>query len=82
MSEIPTSNYNNPLQAQLSFVYDAVLETSIEGTGQVNAQVFASSYNKWKQIDPKTKKACLKMQLILGKSAVLSFITFVQFFAM
>ncbi len=55
-------NDNNPFQAQLSFVYDAVLETSIEGTGQVNAQVFGSSYNKWKQVDPKTRKTCLKMQ--------------------
>ena len=62
MREITTSNYNNLFQAQLSFVYDAVLETSIEGTGQVNARVFALSYNKWKQVNSRTKKACLKMQ--------------------
>ena len=62
IEEIPRSNYNNPFQAQLSFVYDAVLETSIEGTGQVNAQVFGSSYNKWKQVNSKTRKTCLKMQ--------------------
>ena len=62
MREIATSNYNNLFQAQLSFVYDAVLETSIEGTGQVNAQVLGSSYNKWKQVDPNIKKTCLKMQ--------------------
>ena len=42
------------IQAQYAFVYDAVLESSVEGTHEVCADTLECSFNKWKQCSRNT----------------------------
>ena len=43
------------IQAQYAFVYDAVLDSSVEGTHEVCADTLECSFNKWKQCSRNTR---------------------------
>ena len=59
------------IQAQYAFVYDAVLESSVEGTHEVCADTLESSFNKWKQCSRNTTSILEKQFEVVMKSKLM-----------
>ena len=50
------------MQAQFSFIHDAVLETVVGGTTQITCDLFHVKVDNWRQKNPKTGQTQMQAQ--------------------
>ena len=68
---ISVTFFSDIIQAQYAFVYDAVLESSVEGTHEVCADTLESCFNKWKQCSRNTTSILEKQFEVVMKSKLM-----------